>query len=70
MKRWSLLVITAATVFLTGSVLFGSGWNGRKANRAAGPVIRTAPRESLSPSVALRISQGQPHHWRDCMLAR
>ncbi len=69
MKRWSLYVITAATILLTGFVMQQAGWFGQPAH-ASGTNVRTASRESLSSEVALRHARCQPHHWRDCLLAR
>jgi hypothetical protein len=67
MKRWGLLVITPITVLLTGVVLHKAGWFSHRAS-AAGPAVRTVPRDSHSSAV-LRQAHGQPHHWRDCLLA-
>ena len=69
MKSWSVCVITTAVILLTGFVLQRAGWFGSRA-QAAGPDVRTAPREALSSSVALKHARCQPQHWRDCMLAR
>ena len=69
MKNWGLLVVTAVVILLTGFALRGAGWFGHRA-RAGGPTLRTAPRESLLPSVALRHARCEPTHWRDCLLAR
>jgi hypothetical protein len=66
MKRWSLLIATAATVLTTGLVLHSCGRFGRRAH----PGVRPAPRHTLPSAVALRQAQCQPLHWRDCMLAR
>ena len=66
MKRWGLLVVTVVVVLLTSLMLRAAG---RSGHRWHGPVLRSAPRESLSPSVALRHAQCQPTHWRDLMLA-
>jgi hypothetical protein len=65
MKRWGLLVVTSVTILFTGVVLHKAGWFSHRAS-AAGPAVHT--RESRS-SAALRQAHGQPHHWRDCLLA-
>jgi hypothetical protein len=66
MKRWGLLVVTVVVILLTGLVLRGASRVGHRW-RTGG--LRTAPRESLSPSVALRHAQCQPTHWRDLLMA-
>ena len=61
LKRWGLLVITAATILFTGFILHRAGWFGGRAH-AASSVIRTVPRDSLSAATALRQARFQPHH--------
>ena len=67
MKRSGLLVVTVATVLFTGLVLPHTSWLG---SRAANHHVETQgrSREALSSEAGWRWQQGQPTHWRACLL--
>jgi hypothetical protein len=65
MKRWGLLVATIAAILSTGFVLHGAS-----RAHASGSGVRKASRDTVSAEVAQRHARCQPHHWRDCLLAR
>jgi hypothetical protein len=66
MMRSGLLVVTLATVLVTGLVVPRSAWLGsHSAHHADGPV---RGRDSLSSEAGWRWQQGQPTHWRACLL--
>jgi hypothetical protein len=74
MKRQGFLRATFLTLFLTGIVCWRMGWF---ASRAVGSPQTTeiatsdaqAP-DPLTSRAAWRWRQGQPSHWRACMLQR
>jgi hypothetical protein len=66
MMRSGLLVVTLATVLFTGLVVPRSGWLGcRTAHHAEAPGRN---RDALSTDAGWRWRQGQPTHWRACLL--
>ena len=66
MKRSGLLVVTLATILFTGLVLPRSGWlSARTAPHAQGS---SRSHDVLSSEAGWRWQQGQPTHWRACML--
>jgi hypothetical protein len=66
MKRSGLLVVTLATIVFTGLVLPHTGWLGSCSARHAETTGRN--RSPWSNEAAWRWQQGQPTHWRACLL--
>jgi len=62
MKRRGLLVVTALVLLLTCVVL------ARAAVRAPGPAGIVRSRDHTDGATLVRFRQGQPSHWRACLL--
>jgi hypothetical protein len=63
MKRRGLLVVTAFTLLLTGVVLARAA-----APRHLDPTGCVRPHHPFTGEAAVRYRQGQPTHWRACLL--
>jgi len=66
MKRNGLLVVTVATVLFTGLVLPRTEWLGARTVHHAETQGRS--HDALSGEAGWRWQQGQPTHWRACLL--
>jgi hypothetical protein len=66
MKRSGLFVVTFATVLFTGLVLPHTGWLAARSPRHGDAQGRS--RDPLSSEAGWRWQQGQPSHWRACLL--
>jgi hypothetical protein len=66
MKNSSLLVVTLATVLLTGLVLPHTGWLSASSPHHGEARVRN--RDPLTSEAGWRWQQGQPTHWRACLL--
>ena len=62
MKRRSLIIVLAATLFLTGLVFARAAGTRRASSDSA------RNRHQLSADMAIRFRQGQPTHWRALLL--
>ncbi|HZT80857.1 MAG TPA: hypothetical protein VFA26_11565 [Gemmataceae bacterium] len=67
MKRLSLPILTALTLLLTAAVWCNAGWFARRPARAVCP-RRADTRDLLNSAAFARYRQGQPAHWRACLL--
>jgi len=67
MKRFGLVAVTGCTLLLTSAVLTRAGWFG---NRSSPARTDASPNAKTHEEALLRWHQGQPHHWRACLLAR
>jgi hypothetical protein len=64
MKRRGLLIVATLTLLLTGVVL------ARAAASRRGDEGSVRGRHPFSGEIAIRYRQGQPTHWRSCLLQR
>jgi hypothetical protein len=65
MKTRGLVLVTLATLALTGAVLTRAGWFAARAGTARGP---SRARDTLSGAAVWRWQHSQPAHWRACIL--
>jgi hypothetical protein len=63
MKLHHLVLITLATLTLTGTVLTRAGWFAAHAG-----TVRGRGRPGLSSAAVWRWQHSEPSHWRACML--
>ena len=63
MKRRSLFVVTSFTLLLTGVVLAHTA-----SSRRSVTVGSVQPSRLFTGEAAIRYRQGQPTHWRACLL--
>jgi hypothetical protein len=65
MKLRTLILVTLATLVLTGTVLARAGWFQAHAGIVRGP---GRARTSLSSAAVWRWQHSEPNHWRACVL--
>jgi hypothetical protein len=65
MKTRGLVLVTLATVAVTGAVLTRAGWFTARAGTVRG---QARSRDSLSGAAVWRWQHNQPNHWRACIL--
>ena len=65
MKRSALLIVTALTLLLTGALLARGRGDGPSRRESASP---SKSRHGFTDEAIIRYRQGQPTHWRACLL--
>jgi len=65
MKTRGLVLVTLATLTLTGAALTRAGWFQARGSTARVP---SRGRDTLSGAALWRWQHNQPNHWRACVL--